>query len=71
MAEVRIGTPRQRTDISPEGKFFDYYEVEFFIDDARYTLAIPAKDYTAEVAEARVKEKAAEITAITGKTISL
>jgi len=71
MAEIRIGTPRSRTRITPEGTFEEYYEVEFFMDDARYTVQLLAEEFTAQVAEAQVRAKAAEIMAITGKAISL
>lgn len=68
--EVRIGTPRQRTTITQEGTFEDYLDVEFFIGDARYTVEIPAAEFTPEAAEELVKKKATEILAIKGKKIS-
>ncbi len=71
MAEVTIGTPRSRTQITPEGKFEEYYEIEFFIDEARYTVTLLAKEFTAEAAKAKVSARAAEIMAISGKAISL
>jgi len=71
MAELRIGTPRSRTRITPEGAFEEYYEIEFFIDDARYTVTLLAKEFSAEAAEAKVRARAAEITAISGKAIKL
>uniref|UniRef100_A0A6M3Y002 Uncharacterized protein n=1 Tax=viral metagenome TaxID=1070528 RepID=A0A6M3Y002_9ZZZZ len=71
MAEVIIGTPRSRLEITPEGKFKGYYEVEFFIDDARYTVTLLAKEFTAEAAEAKVRARAAEIIALSGKVIKL
>jgi len=71
MAEIRIGTPRSRTEITPEGTFAEYYEVEFFIGDARYTVNIPAEEFTAEAAEAKVRERAEQILGVKGKTVEL
>lgn len=71
MTEIRIGTPRSRTQITPEGKFEEYYEVEFFLDDARYTVTIPAKQFTAKAAEEAVKARAAELLALKDKKLSL
>lgn len=71
MAEVVIGTVRSRTEITPEGTFQEYYEIEFFVDDARHALRMLPKDYTAEKAEAAVKKRAAELAAIKGKKIHL
>ena len=71
MADIRIGTIRSRTDITPEGEFQDYKEVEFFVDDARHTLRIPEEKFSAKVAEEEVKKKAAEILQIQGKKIAL
>lgn len=71
MADIRIGTIRSRTEITPEGEFKDYKEVEFFVDDARHTLRIPEEGFSAKVAEEEVKKKAAEILQIQGKKITL
>ena len=71
MSELTIGTPRSRVRITPEGEFEEYYEIEFFIAGARYTINIPASEFSAEAAEAKVKERAAEITALRGKVIKL
>ena len=71
MAEVVMGTVRSRTRITREGEFEEYYEVEFFVDDARHTLEMSPRDYTAEKAEAAVKKRAAELVAVKGKKITL
>lgn len=71
MSEVKMGTVRSRTRITPEGEFEEFYEVEFFIDDARYTLEMSPKKFTAELAEAEVKKKAAELLKVKGKKIAL
>jgi len=71
MAEVVMGTVRSRTEITPEGTFEEYYEVEFFVDDARHTLRMSPSNYTAEKAEAAVKKRAVELAAVKGKKITL
>lgn len=71
MVEVKMGTVRSRTRITPEGEFEEYYEVEFFIDDARHKLEMPPRDFTAAAAEAAVKKVAAEMAAVQGKKITL
>lgn len=71
MAEVVMQTVRSRTRITPEGEFEEYYEVEFFVDDARHTLEMSPKEYTAEKAEAAVKKRATELAAVKGKKITL
>ena len=71
MAEVKMGTVRSRTRITPEGEFEEYYEVEFFVDDARHKLEMSPKDFTAEKAEAAVKKMAAELVAVKGKKVAL
>lgn len=71
MAEVIMGTTRSRTRITPEGTFEEYYEVEFFIDDARYRLEMSPVGFTAKAAEEEVKKKAAELLAVKGKKIAL
>ena len=71
MAEVVMGTVRSRTRITQEGEFEEYYEVEFFVDDARHTLEMSPRDFTAAKAEAAVKKAAAELAAVKGKKITL
>lgn len=71
MNEVVMGTVRSRTRITPEGTFEEYYEVEFFVDDARHTLEMSPKGFTAKKAEELVKKEAAELVAIKGKKITL
>lgn len=71
MSEVKMGTVRSRTRITPEGEFEEYYEVEFFVDDARHRLEMSPKDFTAEKAEAAVKKRAAELVEVKGKKITL
>lgn len=71
MAEVIMGTVRSRTRITPEGEFEEYYEVEFFVDDARHTLEMSPRDFTATKAEEMVKKAGAELAAVKGKKITL
>ena len=71
MVEVTMGTVRSRTRITPEGEFEEYYEVEFFVDDARHKLEMSPRDFTAKKAEAAVKVRAAELTAVKGKKVTL
>ncbi len=71
MAEVIMGTVRSRTRITREGEFEEYYEVEFFVDDARHTLEMSPRDYTAEKAEAAVKKRAGELAKVKGKKVIL
>ncbi|MBA7568169.1 hypothetical protein ES708_09890 [subsurface metagenome] len=71
MNTVVIGTTRSRTRITREGEFEEYYEVEFFVDDARHRLEMSPKDFTAAKAEEAVKKAAAELVAIKGKKVTL
>ena len=69
MAEVVMGTVRSRTRITREGEFEEYYEVEFFVDDARHTLEMSPRDYSAAKAEEAVKKRATQLAAVKGKKI--
>lgn len=71
MAEIRMGTVRSRTRITREGEFEEYYEVEFYVDDARYTLEMSPKDFTAKKAEELVKKRATELAAVKDKKVTL
>ena len=71
MADIVMGVVRSRTRITGEGEFEEYYEVEYHVDDARYTLEMSPRDFTAAKAEAAVKKKAAEMVAVKGKKIVL
>ena len=71
MAEVTMGTVRSRTRITREGEFEEYYEVEYHVDDARYTLEMSPRDFTAAKAEAAVKKRVAELIAVKGKKLTL
>jgi len=71
MPEVKIGVVRTRTEITPEGTFQEYYDVEYFIDDARHHVRMLPKGFTAKTAEAAVKAAAAELIAITEKKIPM
>jgi len=71
MVEVTMGTVRSRTDITPEGTFEEYYDVEYFVDDARYHLRMSPEGWTAVAAEKAVRERAAELVAVKGKKITL
>lgn len=71
MTDVKVGTVRSRTKITGEGTFEEYYEVEFFVGDARHKLAMSPDGWTAEKAEEAVRARAKELTAIQGKTIKI
>jgi len=71
VAEVRIGTPRRRTKITPEGEFVEIYEIEFFIEDARYSLEFPVFDFDPEKAEAKIIEEAKKLLRLKGKRLPL
>jgi len=66
---IRYGVPRQRTTIDAEGHFQEYLEVEFFLDDARYTVKIPSEEFDAAAAKAAVEAKVAQILQVTQKEI--
>ncbi len=69
--EITIGQTRSRTRITPEGEFQEYYEVEFFVGDARHKLEVSPKGFTAKKAEELVKVRATELMALSGKKISI
>ena len=69
MVEVIMGDTRSRTRITREGEFEEYYEVEFFVGDARHKIDMSPVDFTAAKAEAAVKKRAAELGAIKGKKV--
>ena len=71
MTGVIMGTTRSRTRITGEGTFEEYYEVEFFVGDARHTLTMSPRDFTAKKAEEAVKKMAAELVQVKGKKINL
>lgn len=71
MAEVTMGTVRSRTRITREGEFEEYYEVEFFVGDARHTLEMSPKDFSAKKAEELVTKRAAELVAVKDKKIKI
>ena len=69
--DVKIGQTRSRTRITPEGEFEEYYEVEFFVGDARHKLEMSPRDFTAKKAEELVRARAAELIALQGKKVTL
>jgi hypothetical protein len=71
MVEVVMGAVRERTEITPEGIFRKYYEVEYSVDDARYHLRMEPEKFSAKAAEEAVRAAAAELAAVKGKKISL
>jgi hypothetical protein len=71
MPEITMGVVRERTDITPEGKFRTYYEVEYFIDDARHLIQMPKEGFTAKAAEAAVQKAAKELVPLQGKKVTL
>lgn len=68
---VKVGKVRTRTEITGEGQFRDYYDVEFFIDDARHHLAMDIEGFTAKGAEDAVRDKARELTGAEGKQVKV
>lgn len=71
MVEVIMGSVRERTEITPEGQFEKYLDVEFFVDDARHHLRMSPDKFTAKAAEEAVRVKAAELVAVKGKKITI
>lgn len=71
MAEVRLGAVRSRTQITPEGEFREYYEVEFFVDDAKHHILMSPVGWTAKAAEDAVTKVATELAAVQGKKLTL
>lgn len=71
MAEITMGAVRERTEITPEGQFEKYYDVEFFVDDARHHLRMAPEGFTAKAAEEAVRKAAIELAAVKGKKVSL
>jgi hypothetical protein len=69
--EITIGTVRSRTEITPEGKFQETYEIEYFIGDARHKVTMPRSQYSPKAAEEAVKKAAADILALQGKKVTL
>ena len=69
--DVRIGQTRSRTRITPEGQFEEYYEVEFFVGDARHKLEMSPTGFTAKAAEQLVTARAKELLALQGKKVVL
>jgi len=67
--EVTMGVVRSRTGIDGEGQFYDYYEVGFFINDARHKLTMSQEKFTAKAAEEAVKKRAAELIAVQNKKV--
>jgi hypothetical protein len=70
MVDIIMGTVRERTDITQEGTFETYYDIEFFVDDARHHLRMSPEKYTAKAAEEAVAKAAAEFAAVKGKKIT-
>lgn len=71
LPEVVMGDVRERTEITPEGTFHTYYDVEFFVDDARHHLRMEPEGFTAKAAEETVRKAAVELAGVKGKKISL
>lgn len=70
MADIIMGSVRERTDITPEGQFEKYYDVEFFVDDARHHLRMSPQGWTAKAAEEAVRARATELASIKGKKLT-
>lgn len=69
--EIRIGIARERTTITPEGRFKTRLEIPYSIGDANYTILVDKEGATGESLEAAVREDAKKIVATTGKTITI
>ena len=69
--DVKIGQTRSRTRITGEGEFQEYYQVEFFVGDARHKLEMSPEGFTAKKAEELVRARASELIALQGKKVQL
>ena len=69
--EVVTGKPRERTTITPEGKFLTRLEIPYTIGDANYSVLVDKEGATEESIEAAVKADAKRIVASMGKKITL
>jgi len=69
--DVTIGQTRSRTRITREGEFEEYYEVEFYVGDARHKLEVSPKGFSAKKAEELVTARAKELLALQGKSITI
>lgn len=71
--QVRItpGRPRERTIITPEGKFKSRLEIPYTIDDATYYVTIDKDGATPEIIAAAIKEDAKKFIGLEGKTLTI
>lgn len=69
--EIEIGTPRERTTITDEGRFKTRLEIPYTIGDAHYSTMVNKEGATSATIEAAVKEDAKAKVEVTGKKITL
>lgn len=69
--ELKIGTPRERTVITPEGRFKTRLEIPYTIDDANYSVVIDKEGATPEVIETAAREDAKKFIETKGKTLTI
>lgn len=69
--EIRIGTSRERTIITAEGRFKTRLEIPYTIGDANYSVMIDKEGATPESIEAAVREDAKKFIETEGKIITI
>ena len=69
--EIKIGTSRERTTITDEGRFKTRLEIPYTIGDAHYSVMIDKEGASPEVIEAAVREDARKFIGTEGKTLTL
>ena len=69
--EIKIGVPRERTTITPEGRYKTRLEIPYMIGDANYAVLIDKEGATEESIEAAVRKDAKKIVGTTGKILKV
>lgn len=69
--EINIGKARERTVITPEGRFKTRLEIPYSIGDANYSVVIDKDGATPEIIEKAVKEDAQKFVSTEGKTLTI
>jgi hypothetical protein len=69
--EIKIGTSRERTIITAEGRFKTRLEIPYTIGDANYSVVIDKEGATTGIIEAAVREDAKKFIETEGKTLTI
>lgn len=69
--KIKIGTTRERVEITPEGRFKTRLEIPYLIGDANYSVMIDKEGATPESIEAAVREDAKKYVETEGKIITI